>query len=339
MAPTTRIAFVSNSNSNESITREYPDAQFAKMRNFIATLGLQHNQDDDVRGWAFICDQFFLIDNIPNEEKELYKATIIQRFGSVFEDPISTLKMLKMSVRMFKPTTLADNYSLTNLQKVIPEAVRKKNKPAMNSIMNKFGNEGYYGNTRKQEILPLAASTILAEEEEYDEEFVDAEDELVELSNNKLLPQISMNAGLVQTRKVRLQGRIDYIRHPPVQKDAIESMVKELLEAVESEVTRKDRLHMVIDMYEDVFEIPKQLPPIRSHDYRIPMVLGTQLVNIGPYRYPPVQKDAIESMVKELLEAGVEYMGLGGVFRACDLSSRGGYRSCKGSGYADLAST
>ncbi|GJT91569.1 reverse transcriptase [Tanacetum coccineum] len=32
---------------------------------------------------------------------------------------------------------------------------------------------------------------------------------------------------------------------------------------------------------------------------------GTQLVNIRPYRHPPSQKDAIEIMVKELLEAGV----------------------------------
>ncbi|GJX33910.1 hypothetical protein Tco_0245467 [Tanacetum coccineum] len=78
-------------------------------------------QGDDVRGWAFKCDQFFIINNTSNEEKvkivsvhssnkdllwqrqflsvngenvgwEVYKNAIIQRFGSIFEDLIFTLK-------------------------------------------------------------------------------------------------------------------------------------------------------------------------------------------------------------------------------------------------------
>ena len=86
---------------------------------------------------------------------EVYKTAIIQRFGSVFEDPISALKNanyetnateyqdlfdtllcrvdiseehdismylgglpteLEMRVRMFKPRTLSNAYSLTNMQ-------------------------------------------------------------------------------------------------------------------------------------------------------------------------------------------------------------------------------
>nr|GEU32874.1 hypothetical protein [Tanacetum cinerariifolium] len=61
----------------------------------------------------------------------------------------------------------------------------------------------------------------------------------------------------------------------------------------------------VIDQYEDVFAIPKKLPPKRSYDHKIPLIEGTQPANIGPYRHLPSQKDAIEIMVKELLEAGV----------------------------------
>nr|GFA21635.1 gypsy/Ty3 retroelement polyprotein [Tanacetum cinerariifolium] len=146
---------------------------------------------------------------------------------------------LEMSVRMFKPTTLTDAYSLTNLQKAIFKAVRKKNKLVINSNMNRFRNRGYSGNTSKLSILPLPASTsvykrktntsmgrhltqkeykdkrakknlcfycdkkfvlvhkskgqlfsliVLVKEEEYDEEFVDAEEELVEMPNNELLP-------------------------------------------------------------------------------------------------------------------------------------------------------
>ncbi|GJU19862.1 retrotransposon-related protein [Tanacetum coccineum] len=61
----------------------------------------------------------------------------------------------------------------------------------------------------------------------------------------------------------------------------------------------------VVDEYEDVFEVPKQLPSHRSHDHRIPLIEGTQPVNIRPYRHPPTQKEAIEAMVKELLEVRV----------------------------------
>nr|GEU35335.1 hypothetical protein [Tanacetum cinerariifolium] len=50
---------------------------------------------------------------------------------------------------------------------------------------------------------------------------------------------------------------------------------------------------------------PIELPPKRSHDHRIPPLLNTQPINIRPYRHPPIQKDAIEVMVKELLDSGV----------------------------------
>ncbi|GJX08638.1 hypothetical protein Tco_0691543 [Tanacetum coccineum] len=193
MAPFTRITSISNTNTDEGITREYLDAQLAEMRNLIATLGLQQNKGDDVRGWAFRCDQFFLIDNTPNDEK----TAIIQRFGTVFEDHMSALKNVKyeknakeyqdvfdtllgrviisqehairlylgglpteleMSVRMFKPATLVDAYFLTNLQEVILEAVKKKNKPVVTSNVSSFGNGNYYRNTNKPAVLPLPAS-------------------------------------------------------------------------------------------------------------------------------------------------------------------------------------
>ncbi|GJY82260.1 retrotransposable element Tf2 [Tanacetum coccineum] len=48
-----------------------------------------------------------------------------------------------------------------------------------------------------------------------------------------------------------------------------------------------------------------ELPPKRTHDHKISLVEGIPLVNMRPYMHPPIQKDAIEAMVKELLEAGV----------------------------------
>ena len=64
-------------------------------------------------------------------------------------------------------------------------------------------------------------------------------------------------------------------------------------------------LQLLIQEFVDVFSIPKGLPPQRSHDHKIPLKEGTPPVNLRPYRHPPTQKDAIESMVQELLESGV----------------------------------
>ncbi|GKA82308.1 hypothetical protein Tco_0789056 [Tanacetum coccineum] len=61
---------------------------------------------------------------------------------------------LEMSVRMFKPATLVDAYSLTRLQEAILDAVKKKNKPSGSFNSNRFGNGGNYRNVSKPAILP-----------------------------------------------------------------------------------------------------------------------------------------------------------------------------------------
>ncbi|GKC84162.1 hypothetical protein Tco_1139879, partial [Tanacetum coccineum] len=48
---------------------------------------------EDVLGWNFKCDQFFLIDNTPKEEK--YKDAITLKFGSVYDDPMASFKNVK----------------------------------------------------------------------------------------------------------------------------------------------------------------------------------------------------------------------------------------------------
>ncbi|GJT96789.1 hypothetical protein Tco_1092307 [Tanacetum coccineum] len=58
----------------------------------------------------------------------------------------------------------------------------------------------------------------------------------------------------------------------------------------------------VLANLERVFEIPTELPPQRSHDRQIPLMPNTPPINVRPYKHPPNQKDAIELMVKELLE-------------------------------------
>ncbi|GJS29298.1 gypsy/ty3 retroelement polyprotein [Tanacetum coccineum] len=55
----------------------------------------------------------------------------------------------------------------------------------------------------------------------------------------------------------------------------------------------------------DVFSIPTSLPSNRTHDHKIRLKTDTKPINVRPYRHPPTQKDAIEVMVKELLDAVV----------------------------------
>ncbi|GKB64232.1 retrotransposon-related protein [Tanacetum coccineum] len=76
-------------------------------------------------------------------------------------------------------------------------------------------------------------------------------------------------------------------------------------EIVQANVKVEPSLQKVSDAYTEVFEVPNKLPPARSHDHRVPLMPGSQQVNIRPYRHPPTQKDAIKAMIKELLESGV----------------------------------
>ncbi|GJU00268.1 glycoside hydrolase, catalytic domain-containing protein [Tanacetum coccineum] len=64
-------------------------------------------------------------------------------------------------------------------------------------------------------------------------------------------------------------------------------------------------LSPLMHKYDGVFAVLKSLPPHRKHDHRIPLQENTSPINIRPYRHPPIQKDAIEAMVTELLESRV----------------------------------
>jgi hypothetical protein len=61
----------------------------------------------------------------------------------------------------------------------------------------------------------------------------------------------------------------------------------------------------VIARFEDVFNLPSGLPPPRDHDHAIVLKLDVVIPNPRPYRYPFYQKNEIEKMVKEMLQAGI----------------------------------
>lgn len=61
----------------------------------------------------------------------------------------------------------------------------------------------------------------------------------------------------------------------------------------------------VLDGFGDVFSLPVGLPPTRSHTHSIILKEGTPPISVRPYRYPHVQKDEIERLVREMLDAGI----------------------------------
>ncbi|GJX40716.1 putative mitochondrial protein [Tanacetum coccineum] len=64
-------------------------------------------------------------------------------------------------------------------------------------------------------------------------------------------------------------------------------------------------LNQLLEEYADVFTMPKELPPYRSFDHKIPLKTDNVSINIRPYIYPLTQKNTIETMIKELLDSGI----------------------------------
>ena len=65
-------------------------------------------------------------------------------------------------------------------------------------------------------------------------------------------------------------------------------------------------LQAIISKHQLVFSTPQGLPPSCGvHYHSIPLILGSLPPNIRPYRHPFSQKNEIEKMVQELLNAGI----------------------------------
>jgi hypothetical protein len=62
----------------------------------------------------------------------------------------------------------------------------------------------------------------------------------------------------------------------------------------------------LLSKHQMVFSTPQGLPPSHGvHDHSIPLVPGSLPPNIRPYRHPFLQKNEIEKIVEEILNAGV----------------------------------
>lgn len=64
-------------------------------------------------------------------------------------------------------------------------------------------------------------------------------------------------------------------------------------------------LQEVLQKFWHVFHMPAGLPPLQSHEHHITLKNGSNPVNVRPYRYPQVQKEEIERLVANMLQAGI----------------------------------
>ena len=57
--------------------------------------------------------------------------------------------------------------------------------------------------------------------------------------------------------------------------------------------------------YTDLFAEPTCLPPRSEADHQIPLLPGSQPINVRPYRYSPAQKSEIKKQIKDMLANGI----------------------------------
>ena len=62
-----------------------------------------------------------------------------------------------------------------------------------------------------------------------------------------------------------------------------------------------DLLNTMLVEYEDLFVEPTSLPPTRIYDHTINLKPNMEPINIRSYRCPPIQKNEIEKMVRDML--------------------------------------
>lgn len=83
-----------------------------------------------------------------------------------------------------------------------------------------------------------------------------------------------------------------------IQLSAVESLKNSATELPEE-------ISELVKDFEEIFAVPRQLPPQRSHDHHIPLKENSKPVNSYPYRCPLAHREEIEKLTKEMLEAGV----------------------------------
>nr|KYP37756.1 Retrotransposable element Tf2 [Cajanus cajan] len=63
--------------------------------------------------------------------------------------------------------------------------------------------------------------------------------------------------------------------------------------------------HHLLQTFAHVFTTPTGLPPDRPHNHHIPLLPNATPINLKPYRYPHAHKEAMSSIISEMLHVGI----------------------------------
>lgn len=64
-------------------------------------------------------------------------------------------------------------------------------------------------------------------------------------------------------------------------------------------------IQSLLQKYQPIFQTPHGLPPTRPHDHLIPLLPNTAPINVKPYRYPHSQKEAMTTIIQDMLKNGI----------------------------------
>ncbi|XP_058766993.1 uncharacterized protein LOC131640630 [Vicia villosa] len=64
------------------------------------------------------------------------------------------------------------------------------------------------------------------------------------------------------------------------------------------------QITQLLTKFQNIFQQPKGLPPQRTHDHHINLLPNTSPINVKPYRYPHSKKDAMTTLIQQMLEEG-----------------------------------
>ncbi|KAK9184730.1 hypothetical protein WN943_025081 [Citrus x changshan-huyou] len=64
-------------------------------------------------------------------------------------------------------------------------------------------------------------------------------------------------------------------------------------------------IQQLLEQFEGVFQMPSGLPPRREHEHAIVLKEGASPISVRPYRYSQIQKNEIERLVREMIEARI----------------------------------
>ncbi|GJY67895.1 putative mitochondrial protein, partial [Tanacetum coccineum] len=303
---------------------------------------------DDVKG------QFIRL-NGETVSWNVYKKGILERFGTVFDDPISKIRKIKyqssakdyqdafdtllsrldvseehdvsfyltgfpveieIGVRMFRPTTLANAYRSTNYQEATLEAMRKKNKVMVNYQQGRFGGGGNgYGSNVKPALLPLPSSNSNGRNK----------------LNTPVATLIRKNMTQKEYQEKRAQNLCFYYdqKYTPGHKCSgkLYSMVLLADEELDSDEEYMEKESLMPEEWLEGMIQDKEFESTANTKLLMLCVYpntGVNLINMeGQTKvgeigselslvvdtfadvHPPMPKDAIEVMVKELLDSGV----------------------------------